>query len=34
MAYDDILRQLNEPSIFEKLMAYVGNACFDPDEFG
>ena len=34
MSYEAILEMICEHSMFEKLTHYVGNACFDPGEFG
>lgn len=34
MSYDAILELMNEKAVFEKLISHIGNACFDPSEFG
>jgi hypothetical protein len=34
MSYDEILDEICNSELFEKLAAYVGKACFDPGEFG
>ena len=34
MSYETILQLICENAMFEKLTDYVGNACFDPGEFG
>jgi len=34
MSYEEILQMVCDNSMFEKLAAYVGNACFDPGEYG
>lgn len=34
MSYEQIAELLCENSLFDKLESYVGNACFDPGEFG
>jgi hypothetical protein len=33
MSYEEILESICEESTFEKLIQYVGQACFDPGEF-
>ncbi len=34
MSYEEILQQICEKELFEKLLAYAGNACFDPGGLG
>ena len=34
MSFEDIVQLICEETLFDKLTSYVGNACFDPGEWG